>query len=90
MAISTNLSDIPLPEAPLRTFEPRDIPECVELPADGVEDTDGAETEPLMERQGRGIGESDADDDRLDVLVLERGEERSVERRPASTSRTSE
>lgn len=33
---------------PKRTFEPGDVPELVELPADGVEDTHGSKTEPLV------------------------------------------
>jgi hypothetical protein len=44
------------PQSAQRTFEPRDVPELVELPTDGVEDTDEAESKPLMETGMRGWG----------------------------------
>ena len=68
------------------TLEPGDIPELVELPADRVEDTDWSKTEPFVQRQRCGVGETDAGDDRMDVLRIERGEQRRVERSAASAS----
>ncbi len=39
-----------------------------------------------MQRHGGGIRQADAGDDRVDVLLLERAEQRGVERRAAPTS----
>src|SRR4029079_19318329 len=68
------------------TFEPGDVPEPVELPADRVEHANRPKSKLLVERQRRGIRQADAGDDRPDVFPPEGGKQRGVERRATPAS----
>lgn len=68
------------------TLEPGHIPILLELPANGVKYANGAEAEPLVQRDRRRVRQADAGDDRFDVLALQRVEQCAIERRAAAAS----